>query len=402
MDAYTATGDKAFGRIVSETADWVIREMQSPEGGYYSALDADSEGKEGLFYAWEPEEVEKLLTKQEYAVTSRHYGFDHEPNFEGKWHAHIFQSVEEIAEALDISLDEVLKNLSSARKKLFTAREKRVRPGRDDKILTSWNGLMIKGMAAAGRCLENDEYTRSAERALEFIETELWQDCRLLATCKDGKAHLMAYLDDYAFAIASVLELLQTRWKSDDLCFALLLAEVLLEHFEDPDNHGFYFTADDHEQLIHRPKPFADDAIPSGNGVATWALLRLGHIMGESRYVEAAEHTLKAAWSAIADMPYAHNTLLHAVEEYLYPVQMVIIRGTEKDMEPWVKKLRQDYAPRRMVLAIDKDATGLPESLEARKPAEDVIAYVCTGPVCSAPFTKFDDLENALKQTETH
>ena len=267
-EAYAATGEPVFRRVAHETALWTIREMQSPEGAYYSTLDADSEGEEGKFYVWTQEEVHGLLNDHVYPVFARRYGVDKSPNFEGKWHLHVHAELEALAKEFDMSKDNVQTCLDEAKLLMFQKRAMRVRPGRDEKILTSWNALMIKGMAAAGRYLDESGYVSSAFEALAFTHNTLWKDGRLLATYKDGKAHLQAYLDDYAFLIDAILELLQIRWQSRYLFFACELADVLLDHFEDKQNGGFYFTADDHEQLVQRPKALGDEATPSGNGIA--------------------------------------------------------------------------------------------------------------------------------------
>jgi len=385
-DAYVATGDAAFRRVAEETAQWVVREMQSPSGGYYSTLDADSEGEEGKFYAWQLAEVQQLLTDQEYALLSRHYGLDRAPNFEGAWHLHVFRSLENIADELHLDLPSAQSRLKVAREKLLAARETRVRPGRDEKILTSWNGLMIKGMAVAGRRLGRDDFIASAEQALDFVRKNMWVDGRLLATSKDGKAHLMAYLDDYAFLAEGVLALLEARWCDEDLRMLVVLVDAMLEHFA-ADEGGFYFTADDHEKLIQRPRPWMDEATPSGNGIAAQVLLRLGYLLGNSRYVDAAEKTLRAAWHDVRSFPHAHNTLLTAAEEFLYPTETVVLRsaregGAREDaaekMAQWTAILNQEYAPRRLHVAIPGDAPALPAALAGyAAPATGVLASVC-------------------------
>lgn len=391
-DAWAATGDKAFKRVAEETAEWVMREMQAPEGGYYSTLDADSEGEEGKFYVWQPTEVQRLLSDTEYAVVVRHYGLDRDANFEGAWHLHIFCSMEDVAAELQIDLDEAQRRLTSARQKLLAAREPRVRPGRDEKILTSWNGLMIKGMAVAGHRLGRKDFIESAERALDFVRERLWVDARLLATCKDGKAHLMAYLDDYVFLADGVLALLEARWNDDDLKLAIALMDAVLAHFGASDG-GFYFTADDHEQLIQRPRVWMDEATPAGNGIAAQVLLRLGYLLGEARYIEAAESTLRAAWHDISGYPQAHNALLTAVEEFLYPTETVVLRGEANALAPWVQELARKYSPRRMIFAIPTDATITAEALAGHKtPESGVVAYVCQAGRCLEPVSELDRL----------
>src|SRR6202011_982545 len=209
-----------------------------------------------------------LLTPEEYAAFSRRFGLDLSANFDGEWHLHIFESVNAIAAALGESVQSITALIESARAKLLKVRNLRVWPARDEKILTAWNALMIKGLAIASRVLKRPDLAEAACAAVDFVHRRLWRDDRLLATCKDGRAHLPAYLDDYAFLADALLELLQTRWRSGDLLFARQLAEVMLAKFEDTENGGFYFTASDHDRLIHRSKTYGDDSVPSGNGVA--------------------------------------------------------------------------------------------------------------------------------------
>jgi len=399
-DAAVACNDQVFERIAIETGEWVMREMQAPEGGYYSALDADSEGEEGKFYVWTPDEVQALLSADEYALLAPVYGLDRTPNFEDRaWHLHTFQSPASVAEELGLDGERAAQLLTHARRKLLAARESRVRPGRDDKVLTSWNGLMIKGLARAGRRLDRPDFIASAERAFDFIRARLWQNDRLLASYKDGRAHLNAYLDDYAFLLDGGLELFQARWRDGDLEFLIELAETLLDHFEDKASGGFFFTSDDHERLIHRPKPANDDAIPSGNGLAAQALTRLGHLLGAGRFLDAAHNALTALWREIERAPSYHNSLLAAVEEELRPTQTIVLRGDSAAMSSWRAHCMRDYAPRRLTLAIPNDAQQLPGIL-AQRPAKDgVTAYVCSGHACLAPISSLAELESALGRT---
>jgi uncharacterized protein YyaL (SSP411 family) len=282
---------------------------------------------------------------------------------------------------------------------LFQKREARIRPGRDEKILTSWNGLMIKGMASVGRHLNEPQFIESAERALDFIHTHLWENARLLATSKDGRSHLNAYLDDYAFLIDGILELLQARWRSGDLAFATELAEVLLDQFEDRKYGGFYFTSNDHEQLIQRPKAFGDESTPSGNGIAASVLIRLGSLLAEPRYLEAAERTIGAASNAINNSPSAHASLLLALEQQLHSPQILILRGKGEPLRHWQQRCLSGYAPRRLTLAIPDDAQGLPKALASKPPMGETVAYVCEGLSCSSPITQWQQLEETLSTT---
>jgi len=401
-DASVAMGDVLFRRIAIETGKWTLRDMQSPEGGYYSALDADSEGEEGKFYVWTPDDVRALLTADEYKLFAPVYGLDRPPNFENHaWNLHVFRAPQTVAEKLGLDADQAAALLASARAKLLAARAARVHPGRDDKVLTSWNGLMIKGMARAGRLLGRADFIDSAERAFDFIRAQLWKDDRLLASYKDGRAHLNAYLDDYAFLLDAGLELLQARWRDGDLAFLIELAETLLDHFEDKTGGGFFFTSDDHEQLIHRPKPANDEAIPSGNGIAAQVLLRLGHLLGASHYLDAAHNTLAVLYRDIERYPSMHNALLEAVEEYLHPTQTVVLRGNTEALRAWQARCTQHYAPRRLTLAIPEQAKELPGILAQRTSKEGVTAYVCAGLACEAPVTELARLDEALAATES-
>jgi len=400
-DLWQATGKPLFRQTSEQTAEWVIREMQSPRGGYYSSLDADSEGEEGLFYLWSPEQVRQLLAAEEYRHLARYYGLDREANFEGRWHLHNVASVAELNQAFDSSAEQARALLQSGRQKLFLARSSRVRPGRDEKILSSWNALMIKGMARSGRLLNRLDFIESAEQALTFIRSELWRSGRLLATHKDGQSHLNAYLDDYAYLIDALLEMLQARWRKEDLELALELGTVLLNHFQDQERGGFYFTADDHEKLIHRPKPFSDDSTPAGNGVAAFALARLGRLLGDSSYDIAAERTLKSAWDHVKQIPHAHCTLLEALEEQLYATETIVIRGEGPELRQWQTRANRYFAPRRLVVAIPNSETGLPGLLAVRKPEDKgCLAYICQGIQCEAPARDFGLFEQRLAKTE--
>ena len=400
--ATVATGEPLFGRAAAETAEWALRDMRSPEGGFYSSFDADSEGHEGEFYVWDRAEVRTLLTPEEYALMATRFGLDREPNFEGRYHLHAFAPLDAVpldAVPLDaVPLDKQADRsrlLNSARAKLLAARNLRVWPGRDEKILASWNGLLIKGLAIAGRALDRPDFIDAATAAVDFIRHKLWRDGRLLATYKDGKAHLPAYLDDYAFLADALLELLQSRWRTSDLDFACDLLEVMLARFEDTAG-GFYFTASDHERLIHRSKTFADDSMPAGNGVAASVLCRMGYLMGELRYLKAAERTLEAGWTSMREYGPGHMSMLNALDDFLASTEILIIRGDATDGERWARSLRALYAPNRLIFAIPRDTENLPSALADKASGPTTTAYLCTGMTCSAPLTDLGELARKL------
>jgi uncharacterized protein YyaL (SSP411 family) len=386
-NAALATGDPLFRRIASETAEWTIRDMQSPSGGYWSTLDADSEGHEGKFYVWDAGEVREHLPADQYAVFARRFGLDRAANFEGYWHLHVYRPLEEIAAELGIAEPEADRLLNSARRTLLEVRAARVWPARDEKVLTAWNGLAIAGMSTAARALNRADFADSATRAIDFLRAQLWQNGRLLAAHKDGRSRFAAYLDDYAFLLDALLESLQSRWRSEDLQFAMQLADTLLDHFEDRDHGGFFFTADDHETLMHRSKSFSDEAVPAGNAIAAQALTRLGLLLGETRYLDAADRVLRAAWPLLEKYPHAHAALLVALEEQLNPPQIVIIRGPVQQAEQWRDELAKMYAPRRLVFAIAADSPNLPPAIAGKRAFDDrTVAYVCEGMTCSEPL----------------
>ena len=381
-DAWTVSGSALFARCAEETAAWLMREMQSPDGGYYSSLDADSEHEEGKFYVWDRDEVKALLTGAEYAAAAPAFGLDQAPNFEGRhWH---LQGRGPVPRAV--------------RDKLLAARGKRVRPGRDEKVLVSWNALAIRGMARAGRVFHRPEWLRSARQALEFIRSKMWQDGRLLATYKDGRAHLNAYLDDYAFLVAGLLELMQAEFIVGDLHWARELADVLLEEFEDAERGGFFFTGRSHEALFHRPKPGQDQSTPSGNAVAAWALNRLAFITGDERYARAAERTVALFYPVLQNHPAGFATMTIALSEQLRAPKLLILRGREPELSKWAGELARDYLPDLQLAAIADGAAGLPQPLDKPRRPAPVNGWLCRGVMCLEPVSDLLQLRSVCKE----
>jgi len=389
-EAALATGDTAFSETAHETANWMLADMQAENGGFYSTRDADSEGEEGLYYLWTPAEVEKLLG-DDFAIFASRFGLDKEANFEGQWHLSVREPIAD---------DDARAAIERSKKILLEERGTRIAPGRDEKQLTAWNALAIRGLAIAGRALERPELIIAAKRAVDFIQENLVVDGRLLASYKDGKARFPAYLDDHAFLLDALLELLQSDWNAEYLKFAVQLADLMIEHFEDKDKGAFFFTANDHETLIHRPKSLADEAVPSGNGIAAIALQRLGFLLGETRYLDAAEGTLRGAWQAIEEYPHGHASLLTALEEFLNHPEIIVIRGEAGEIARWRDSAARVYAPSRMVFAIDANETDLPGALEDRKSIKgETLAYRCVGTHCDLPVTSFEALAAELSET---
>ena len=398
-DLWLAEKQPLYARVVADTAAWVMREMQSPvnanEGGYYSSLDADSEHEEGKFYVWTPAQIRDALSADEYAVIEPHYGLDAPPNFEGQhWHLRVMKPLVFVASRLDLPIERAQTLLDSARTKLRALRERRIRPGRDEKILVSWNALMIKGMARAARVFDRADWLASARAATDFTRATLWRDGRLLATCKDGHAHLNAYLDDYAFLLDALLELMQNDFRLEDLAWARELAEVLLEQFEDGAQGGFFFVSHDHERLIHRAKTGHDNATPSGNGIAARALGRLGHLLGEPRFLDAAARAVIAFMPLLERQASAHASLCGALAEQLAPPGIVILRG--EGARTWQCALNARYLPQTLVLAIPPGISGLPAALDKPAAGPRVNAWVCHGVKCLPPIADVGELVSTL------
>ncbi len=387
--AAIATGEKLFADAANATADWMLADMRDDNGGFYATRDADSEGHEGLYYLWDPSEAKELLGDA-YEVFARRFGLNQDANFEGRWHLTVREQITDDEAAV----------IERAKQTLLAQRSTRVAPGRDEKQLTSWNALAIRGLAIAGRAFERTDLIDAASDAVDFLRQTLIKDGRLYASHKDGDTRFAAYLDDHAFLLDAVLELLQARWNSAHLEFAQQLAELLLEFFEDTDHGGFWFTANDSEQLIHRSKPLADEAVPSGNGIAAYALQRLGFLLGETRYLVAAENTLRAAWRAIEEYPHGHVSLLTALEEYLEHPEIIVIRGAADEIGRWRDSAAKVYAPRRLVFAIPRDEAGLPGALDDRKPIDgETVAYRCVGTHCEMPVTSWEALAGQLAES---
>ncbi|OGS81889.1 MAG: thioredoxin [Gallionellales bacterium GWA2_59_43] len=393
--AWQESGEPLFAHVIEQTAGWVMREMQSPEGGYYSSLDADSEHEEGKFYLWQRKEVRQLLSAEEWAVTEPYYGLDSTPNFEHHaWNLRVSASLDAIARRLGIPPEQAEALLAGAQKKLYAAREQRVRPGRDEKILASWNGLMIAGMARAARVFNRSDWLHSAQHAMDFVRANLWQDGKLLATCKDGKAHLNAYLDDHAFLLNAALELMQAAFRKSDLEFAMQLADALLERFEDRQSGGFYFTSHDHEALIQRNKTGQDDATPSGNGIAAQALLRLALVTGDGKYHAAAERCVKLFFPALRQAASYHCSLCAVLAELLQPPGLLVLRGEEA--AAWQSALQKRYLPDVMTIVLSDETTGLPGVLD--KPLRvQTTGWLCRGTQCLPPVSDLDELLKHLK-----
>jgi uncharacterized protein YyaL (SSP411 family) len=399
--ALTLGPDALFSDAITDTVAWLHREMRHEQGGFYAALDADSEGEEGRFYVWRREQIKKLLTEDEYLVVETLYGLDKPANFNNRWNLHRYDSWRSVVSRLSMEPPQAEALLSSAKQKLFNARQTRPRPATDHKILTGWNGLAIKGLTQAAMQLQRDDWLQSAQQTADFLHNQCWDGERLSATWTQGVSKHHGYLDDYAYLLDGMLTLLSARWREQDITLAKALADVMLDQFYDVQQGGFFFTAHRHEALIYRPKPTMDDSVPPGNGVAASALLRLGHLLGDTRYLDAAHNTLRWARAVMERLPAGHCSLLNALEETVYAPDLVILRGPEDEMVQWRRALSRGFTPWRTVYGIPYTNTRtLPDYLPKLVGSDQqsrVTAYVCSGMQCSLPIDSIAELEAALR-----
>jgi hypothetical protein len=397
LDAYLVTGDSNYARVVRETLNYIIRDMTDPKGGFYSTEDADSEGEEGLFYTWTPDEVDAVLGEDRGSTFGRVYDVSDVGNFEGRNILNLPKTLEQNAAILGRDPRELAAELAESREKLFQAREKRVRPGRDDKIIVAWNGLMIDAMARAGAALNEPEYVITASEAADYILTNMRQsDGRLLHTSRGGKAKLDAYLDDYASLANSLVTLYEASFNERWIDAATELMDIVLEKFADANGGGFFYTATDHEQLIARTKELTDSSTPSGNALAATALLRLGKLLGRSDYLDAAAQTIASAVPLLQRAPMAAGQMLLALDRYLGPSHELVLVGdlAGDDTKQAISGVHRRYLPRSVVAA--RDSKPSHDSSRRSKQLDELFAgkesvdgsprlYVCQNFACQAP-----------------
>jgi uncharacterized protein len=402
-DVARAAGDPRCADVARGIVGWLVREMRDADGGtggaFYSSLDADSEGEEGKFYVWTPEQVRAAVSPDEWAIAAPYFGLDRPPNFEGHaWNLRVTEPLPKVAAQLGISLPDARTRLAGAQAALFAARERRIRPGRDDKVLTSWNALAISGLARAARAQDEPRWSELAFAAADSLKRTVWRDGRLLATRFGDRAELNGYLDDYAFLLAALVELMQTRFRAEDFAWARDLAEAMLAHFEDGERGGFFFTSHDHEKLFHRTKPGPDGATPSGNGVAACALIAFGHLAVEPRYVAAAERCVRVFAPMLEESPFGWSTLLAALVDLESPPTTVLIDGEVDEALAWQRALEARYRPSVGSVNI-AGVAGVPPALtKGTRPAAGAVAWVCRGTQCLPPIATLAELERELTQ----
>ena len=412
IEAFQITGSERYMDTANEIFEYVLRDMQSGEGGFYSAEDADSEGVEGKFYTWSQNEIYKVLDEEDAKFASKVFNVTEEGNFSeetsqrksGSNIIHLENSLEELSETLGITKEDIKREMEKIRETLFNAREKRVHPHKDDKILTDWNGLMIYALAKGAQAFNNEKYLNAAVKAADFIINNLCENNRLLHRYRDGEAAINANLDDYSFFIFGLLELYEAAFNPKYLKFALDLNNTLLEHFWDNENGGFYFTPDDGEKILVRKKEIYDSAIPSGNSVQMLNMLKLSKITENEELKHKAVEIEKAFSKDVIRTPTAHTQLMAAVDFKLGPSYEIVIAGTpdNEDTDIMLNSIRSSYLPNKTIALRPPDdraseIIGIINSLEFKKQENSkATAYICSENACKTPTNDLNTMLNFL------
>lgn len=400
-EAYQLTGKPGFKRTAEQIFTYVLRDMTSPEGGFYSAEDADSEGEEGKFYLWTEKEIIEILGKDEGELIISIYNTSPGGNFvdevsgekPGTNILHLNKNPDQAAMGLGIPRSEMDKSLEQSRQKLFDIREKRIHPSKDDKIITDWNGLMIAALAKAGRVFGNSMYTEAAEKAAKFINTSLTRDGRLLHRYRNGDAAILGNIDDYTFFIWGLLELYESTFKTEYLKEAITLNDQMIKYFWDNNNFGFFFSPSDGEKLLVKQKEIYDGAVPSGNAVAMMNLLKLSRITADTKYETYANELATAFSTTLNDSPISHTMFMSGLDFAVGPSYEIVISGSKgsPDTEKMISTLRERYIPNKVVLFRDENSLDITEIAPYTKSQKLIdgaaTSYVCLNFVCKLPTT---------------
>ncbi|MDP8888085.1 MAG: thioredoxin domain-containing protein [Thermoproteota archaeon] len=406
-ELYQITKSESYLQITCKTLDYVIREMTHSDGGLYSAQDADSEGEEGKFYLWKKKEIESVIDDETVTnIFCEHYGVTQGGNFEGKNILNVRVPITSLAKNHNKTPEQVAQILRDASAKLLAAREERVKPARDEKILTSWNGLMISGFSRGYAISGYTKYLQAAKNAVGFIESKLASgDGRLRRTFKDGQSKLNAYLEDYAFYVSGLLDLFAVNSKQEYLDKSIMYADFMLQHFWDEKEGNLFFTSDDHEQLISRTKNFYDLAIPSGNSMAASNLLRLYHYTQNNNYLNKAVRIMKAGSRSAVENPFGFGQMLNSI--YLYvkgPVEVTVIvtdnNSNNTSTSSLVTWLNRQFLPHSIISTVHPSELGKLQRYPYFKGREaeggQETAFVCKNYTCSLPIKSIEELERQV------
>ena len=402
-EGHQATGKEEYARTAREILDYVLRDMTSPQGGFFTAQDADSDDEEGKFYVWTAEELKGSLDKEEFKLFIRLFDVHESGNFEkGRNILRQWSRLGDAASVLKICEQDLYERLEKIRAKLILVREKRVHPLKDDKILTDWNGLMIAALAKAAQALHEAKYATAAAKAADFIlENMQTGEGRLLHRYR-GEAGIFGNLDDYAFLIWGLLDLYETVFDVKYLKAAIHLNQVMMLHFWDKDQGGFFFSADDATALLLRRKEYYDGAIPSGNSIAMHCLLRLMHLSGQAELEERA-WDLARGFAAAGGQPLGHSMLLCSLDYALGPASEIALLGRAQDagIIEMLQAIRSRYLPNKSIVLVCGEEIGeiAPFTKNLAHERGKTTAYVCTGHVCSLPATSPEKMIQLLEKT---
>ncbi len=397
-EAYQITKDPFYLDVVSKTLNFVLHEMTSPEGGFFSAQDADSEGVEGKYYVWNKQEITEILG-DDAEIFCLYYDVTDGGNFEGTTILCNSLSLSSVSFKFGKTEDEVKKILSSSAIKLLETRTKRVRPGLDDKILTSWNALMISAFAKGFRISKDESFLNAAEKGLSFIEENLTKDGKLLRTYKNGTSKIQAYLEDYAYLIGSLLDVFEINPEKKYLERASILGKYLIEHFWDSENKNFFMTADNHEKLIIRPKSNYDLSMPSGNSVAANSLLRLYHFTQEKKFIDISLEVMESQATLAAENPFGFGYLLNTIYMYLQkPTEITIINSKNSEISNHLTGL---FLPESILVTLNSEnqltnLAHLPFFKGKIFDNEKTTVFVCKNFTCSLPLESILEIEKLL------
>jgi hypothetical protein len=405
LQAHQITKNPRYAEIAAEIFDYVLRDMTDPGGGFYSAEDADSEGHEGTFYLWDPQQIASTMDPDEARLFSAHYGLTERGNFEkGKTILSIVTQPQELAKQSGKDRDEIIRVLARAEAKAFTTRAKRQRPHRDDKIITGWNGLMISSLAYGGATLKQEKYTGAARCCAEFILRTLYRDGRLRRYYRDGHVVGKAFLDDYAFTVLGLIDLYEATFDARWLREANKLTNEMIELFADTGRAGFFLAGSDDEALIARTRPSSDGAIPSGNSVAALALMKLGRLTMNQEFTEQGGNVLETFSRQLEESPAYSSVMLEALSLWLEPAREIVIAGSAEaqDTRQMIELVRGKFLPDAVVIFHDSGQAG--SAIEAIVPfvksqvaiGGSATAYVCENYACKEPVHDVDDLARLL------
>lgn len=397
-EAYQVTKDEKYLDVINRTLGYVLKEMTSPDGGFYSAQDADSEGEEGKYYVWKKSEIQEILGNDS-DLFCLYYDVVDGGNFEGHNILHTNINLSSLTFHFGKTESEARDILERSRVKLLEARNKRVLPGRDEKILTGWNGLMITGFLRGYRVTRNTDFLKAAENCIKFIEEKMVKNGELLHTYKDGQAKLRAYLDDYTYFVNALLDYFEAKPTKKYLDLAVHYADYLLEHFWDENEKNFFFTADNHEKLIIRTKNIYDLSLPSGNSVAAGALLRLYHITHDEKYFDTSLKIMESLSTMAAENPFGFGQLLNVIYMYLKkPIEITMINYANQELCAYLEKR---FLPESILVGVDaeenlKDLQPLPFFAGKEFVKAKTQVYVCKDFTCSLPLETIDEVEKLL------